>query len=424
MGLLLELFYKMTKQTLSELQTQCCIVGGGSAGIMLGFLLARAGVQVTVLEKHADFFRDFRGDTIHPSTLGLMYELGILDEFLKLPYQPVQRLKLIINGQIIYGPDLSSLPTQKKFIAFMPQWDFLNFIASQGAKYPCFDLRMGANADELIEENAEIKGVVADTPQGKIAIRANLVVAADGRHSTIRELAGMQITDTGAPIDVLWFRIDKPANEPSDLMGRVQNGQMMVTINRGSYYQVGLLIHKGGFDAIMQQSLEQFHQLIINIAPSFSEVVKSIDNWDKVKLLNVQIDHLEQWHRPGLLCIGDAAHAMSPMGGVGVNYAVQDAVATANLLAEKIRESRCIDADLALVQKRRAWPAKMMQRLQVTIQNRIFRGQTATRPISVSRPMQLFLNMFAPILRFAMARIIGLGFRREHIQTPEYKPKI
>ena len=404
------------------MQTQCCIVGGGPAGVMLGFLLARAGVQVTVLEKHADFFRDFRGDTIHPSTLELMYELGLLDEFLKLPHQPVSRLKLLLDGQIAYGPDLSDLPTHKKFIALMPQWDFLNFIAAQGKRYPHFDLRMGANAETLIMENGAIQGVVANTSHGKLQIRADLVVAADGRSSTIRQLAGLQVTDIGAPIDVLWFRLDRPADAPQDVMGHIKGNRAMVTLFRGDYFQCGLLIHKSGFDEIMQQPLTQFHQLVTAIAPVFAQTVKSIDNWEKVKLLSVQINRLSQWHKPGLLCIGDAAHAMSPMGGVGVNLAVQDAVATANLLAEKLRENRCTDNDLARLQKRRAWPAYMMQNMQVAAQKRIFNGKVTTQPIAISWGTRLFLRLFAPILRYVMGRVIGLGFRREHIQTVEFKP--
>lgn len=406
----------------SQLTTQCCIVGGGPAGVMLGYLLARSGVQVVVLEKHTDFLRDFRGDTIHPSTLELMHELELLDAFLQLPHQSMPSLKLVIEGQIVQGPDFSHLPTRKKFVALMPQWDFLDFIAAQGALYPGFDLRMGAEAEALIREGERIRGVVAQTAQGRLNIHADLVIAADGRQSRIRELAGLRVREFGVPIDVLWFRLAKPRDVVEDVMGRIQNGRMMVTIHRGDYYQAGLLIQKGGFDQLMQQGLEGFHQLVASIAPDFRAVVQAIDSWDQVKLLSVKVNRLERWYQPGLLCIGDAAHAMSPIGGVGVNYAVQDAVATANLLAEQLRTARCTEDDLARVQRRRAWPAHAMQRLQVEAHRRFFSARaSADRPLTVPLPMRWLLRLCAPVLRRLMARVIGLGLRPEHIRTHVYR---
>ncbi|HEY4592570.1 MAG TPA: FAD-dependent oxidoreductase, partial [Thermoanaerobaculia bacterium] len=330
-----------------SLRTTCCIAGGGPAGMMLGFLLARAGVEVTVLEKHADFFRDFRGDTVHPSTLELMGELGLLDDFLKLPHQEIRRLKIAIDDQEYDGPDFSHLPTRCKFIALMPQWDFLNFLAEQGKRYPAFHLLMKAEVTDLIEEGGRVVGAQAKTDQGDLEIRADLVVGADGRHSTVRERAGMQVDDFGVPIDVLWFRLSKSAGEPSQALGRVRNGKILVTIDRGDYFQCGLIIPKGAFEEIQRQGLEAFRAGIVSAAPFLADAVHELDSWDKVKLLTVQINRLRRWYRPGLLCIGDAAHAMSPAGGVGINLAVQDAVATANLLADKLRRGAVTDDDLA-----------------------------------------------------------------------------
>ncbi len=408
----------MTEVNIESIQTQCCIVGGGPAGIMLGFLLARSGVKTVVLGRHDDFLRDFRGDTIHPSTMELMHELGILNEFLQQPHQPIAKAFVVVNGKVLQGPDFSNLPTQAKFIAMMPQWDFLKFIAAQAASYPDFDLHMGAEVIDLIEENNVVKGVVVQTKQGSQQVFADLVVAADGRSSIVRELSKMTVIDDKSPIDVLWFRLGKPKMETLETMARMRDGNFMVTINRGAYYQTALLIHKNGFDEIKAKGLQAFRNLITAIEPAFCEVVQAIDSWDKVKLLSVQVNRLEKWYRKGLLFIGDAAHAMSPIGGVGINLAVQDAVATANLLVEKLRNGSCNIEDLAKVQARREWPAKMTQRLQVMAHRRFFSGTDKT--LSVSWPLRLFLRMFAPVLRKILSRIVGIGFRPEHIETKVY----
>jgi 2-polyprenyl-6-methoxyphenol hydroxylase-like FAD-dependent oxidoreductase len=400
-----------------SLRTTCCIAGGGPAGMMLGFLLARAGVAVTVLEKHADFFRDFRGDTVHPSTLELMAELGLLDELLRLPHQELHELRLVIEGRELAGPDFSHLPTRCKFVALMPQWDFLNFLAAQGKRYPAFHLLMQAEVTGLIEEGGRVAGVTATTPEGPLEVRADLVVGTDGRHSTVRDRAGLALEDFGVPIDVLWFGVPKRAEDPAAALGRIEGQTMLVTIDRGDYFQCGLIIRKGAFEAIQQQGLEAFRAGIVKVAPFLAGGIGEIDRWDKVKLLTVQVNRLRHWHRPGLLCIGDAAHAMSPAGGVGINLAVQDAVATANLLAAPLREKRVSDADLHRVRRRREMPVRRIQAGQVFIHRRMFShpGQVFTIPW----PARLLLPLFAPLLRRLAARWVGLGFRPEHIETPE-----
>jgi 2-polyprenyl-6-methoxyphenol hydroxylase-like FAD-dependent oxidoreductase len=400
-----------------SLTTQCCIVGGGPAGMMLGFLLARSGVKTIVVEKHNDFLRDFRGDTIHPSTLELMHELGILKAFLQQPHQRIAKAYVLINGQLFQGPDFSKLATHAKFIAMMPQWDFLNFIAQQAQQYPEFDLHMGAEATELIEENNTVKGVIVQTQQGKVRIFADLVVGADGRSSIVRSLSKMAILDYQSPIDVLWFRLNKPNTELPETLARIRNGHFMVTINRGAYYQTALLISKGQFDAIKTKGLTVFKDTLCHIEPTFTDIIQAIDSWEQVKLLSVQINRLQRWYRDGLLCIGDTAHAMSPIGGVGINLAIQDAVAAANILTEKLRGGHCHSDDLAMVQARREWPAKMTQRLQVMAHKRFFSDTENNQPLAVSWPIRLLIKTCTPILRRILSHIIGIGFRAEHIQT-------
>ena len=322
------------------IRTRCCIVGGGPAGVMLGFLLARAGVEVLVLEKHKDFFRDFRGDTIHPSTLELMHELGLLDEFLKLPHQEVREIQAHFGEQVIHIGDFTHLPTQCKFIAFMPQWDFLNFLSAKARRYPGFHLRMEAEVNDLVIEDDRVTGVIAKTPNGKLIVRADLIVGADGRSSTVRDRAGFEVIDSEVPIDVLWFRISRRADDPPQAFGFVGAGQFMVLLDRAEYWQCAYVIRKGAFDEKRRNGLPAFREEVARCAPFLRERIGEIKEWDDVRLLTVKVDHLRQWHREGLLCIGDSAHAMSPVAGVGINLAIQDAVATANLLARKLFEGK------------------------------------------------------------------------------------
>jgi len=327
--------------------TKCCIVGGGPAGMMLGFLLARAGVDVVVLEKHADFFRDFRGDTIHPSTLELMYELGLLDEFLKLPHQKLDRLTAQIGDERVRMIDLTHLPTRCKYIALMPQWDFLNFLAAHGKGYPTFGLHMRAEATELIEEAGRVVGVRAKTPDGELAIRADLTVGCDGRHSTLRDKAGFKSDDYGAPMDVLWFRLPRKETDDRETFGHFEAGMMMIMLDRGDYWQCAFVIPKGGIERVRADGLDAFRKQVVAMSPFLADRADELKTWDDVKLLTVAVDRLRQWWKPGLICIGDAAHAMSPIGGVGVNLAVQDAVAAANRLAgppitEPLRSKRSL----------------------------------------------------------------------------------
>jgi 2-polyprenyl-6-methoxyphenol hydroxylase-like FAD-dependent oxidoreductase len=403
-----------------KIRTTCCIAGGGPAGMMLGLLLARAGIDVIVLEKHGDFLRDFRGDTIHPSTLELMYELGMLDEFLRLPHQQLRRVTIKIDDEEIAGPDFSKLPTHCKFIAMMPQWDFLNFIAAQARRYITFRLLMNAEATGLIEDNGRVTGIKAITEQGELNVSADLVVGADGRSSVLRELAGMEVEDFGVPIDVLWFRVAKTSADPEPALGRIRNGKILLTIDRGDYYQCGSIIRKGGLDEIKQRGLAAFRKEIVGVAPFLQGAVDAIDDWNKVKLLTVQVNRLRQWYRPGLLFIGDAAHAMSPAGGVGINLAVQDAVATANLLADKLRQGNCGTDDLRQVQQRREWPARLTQDFQVFLHRQMFGSKSdPEKALSLSWPVRSLLWLATPIIRRAGARLVGIGLRAEHIQYRE-----
>jgi len=405
----------MSELAASRQSVACCIVGGGPAGMMLGFLLARAGVAVAVLEKHGDFFRDFRGDTIHPSTLEVMHELGVLDAFLQRPHQEAHEIGGIIGTEPVVMADFRHLPTHCKFVAFMPQWDFLDFIAQQARRHAGFRLMMNADAVDLVVRGDRITGVVARTPGGMVEIAADLVVAADGRHSTVRDKAGMHVEERGAPMDVLWLRLSRRASDAGAALGRVARGAIFVTIDRGDYWQCGFVIPKGSFDERRRRGIEALRAEIAALVPQFADRVGELRAWDDVKLLTVAIDLLPRWHRPGLLLIGDAAHAMSPIGGVGINLAVQDAIAAANILAAPLREGALTERDLASVQRRREWPTRMTQRLQLFLQKR-FVGRVLAAQDSVHVPLVVRLIQVFPWLRRIPARAIGMGFRPEHVR--------
>jgi 2-polyprenyl-6-methoxyphenol hydroxylase-like FAD-dependent oxidoreductase len=403
---------------MEKLRMSCCIAGGGPAGMMLGFLLARAGIEVVVLEKHADFLRDFRGDTIHPSTLEVIHELGILADFLKRPHQEVREAGGQIGEDFVTLADFTHLPTHCKFIAFMPQWDFLDFLVEHGARYPTFKVNMQAEVVDLLEEEGSIVGVRAKTPAGDLEVRADLVVGCDGRHSIVRERAGLEIVDLGAPMDVLWFRLARRPKDSGQVFGRIVGGKIMVMLNRGDYWQCGFIIRKGGIAEVKQKGLQSFRQEIVAMVPYMRDRAGELKDWEDIRLLTVAVDRLRKWYRPGLLCIGDAAHAMSPVGGVGINLAIQDAVATANLLAARLSRGTVSLADLQRVQFRREFPTRATQALQVFIQSRVI-GRVLGSQQQLSLPWQIKLLNRCPFLRRMPARVIGVGFRPEHVKTPE-----
>ena len=390
-------------------------MGGGPAGMMLGFLLARAGIAVVILEKHADFLRDFRGDTIHPSTLELMYELGILDDFLRRPHQEVRELGAQIGDEFVMLADFSHLPTRCKFLALMPQWDFLDFLTEHARRYPKFQLKMETEVVGSLEERGEIVGVRANTPDGELQVRAKLTVGADGRHSIVREKAGFQVDELAAPMDVLWFRVSRQSDDGEQTLGRIIKGKMLVMLNRGNYWQCGYLIRKGDFDAIKQSGLASFRNDIVSIAPFLRDRLTELKGWDDIKLLTVRVDRIRKWYRPGLLCIGDAAHAMSPVGGVGINLAIQDAVGAANILAAPLGRGTVSASDLQKVQRRRELPTRVIQAAQVFIQNRlILRVLSTNEQISLPWPIKVLRRW--PFLRRIPARLVGIGFRAEHVK--------
>lgn len=388
--------------------------------MMLGYLLARAGVRVVVLEKHGDFLRDFRGDTVHPSTLEVMYELGLLEEFLQRPHQEVRELSGIVNGEEVKIATLAELPTRCKFIALMPQWDFLDFLAEKAKKFPEFTQRMEAKAAGLLEKDGRVSGVRAETKDGVVEVEADLVVAADGRGSEMRKAAGLEVMDFGVPIDVVWMRVSRRESDPEATGGRFAAGHILVTINRGDYWQCAFVVPKGGIEEVRAAGLAAFQEQIAKIAPFLRDRVGELDSWEKIKLLTVAVNRLRQWAKPGLLCIGDAAHAMSPVGGVGINLAIQDAVAAANLLFEPLRNGVPTLEELGQVQKRREWPTKMTQRVQVFLHKNILSRALEARAKAEGEerrgaPVLLKIARHVKFLRRIPARVFAQGLRPEHV---------
>jgi len=398
----------------TQARAGCCIVGGGPAGMMAALLFARAGVQTILLEKHADFLRDFRGDTIHPSTLEVMAELGVLDSFLKRPHQEVTTLSGNLGDTLVTVADFTHLPTRCKFLAFMPQWDFLNFLAEEAKRFACFDLRMLAGGDELLWENGRVAGVRAQTQAGSLEIRAELTIAADGRESLLRRQAGLDVLELGAPMDVLWLRLTKRAEDPHETFGYIRDGRIMALIDRGVYWQCAYVIAKDTYDELRRRGLDEFRTQIGAIVPFLSDRVSEIASWDDVKLLTVHVNRLRRWFCPGLLCIGDAAHAMSPLGGVGINLAIQDAVAAANMLALKLLAGGVTPRDLRAVQRRREGAARLTQTLQLFIQRKIIGQVLANGRAPYLYRLPALLRWFPSLPRIP-GRLVGLGFRPEHV---------
>ncbi|MDX1922464.1 MAG: FAD-dependent oxidoreductase [Alphaproteobacteria bacterium] len=401
----------------STFTTRCCIVGGGPAGMMLGYLLARAGVETIVLEKHADFFRDFRGDTVHPSTFNVMDELGLVDGFVKLPHVKIQKMVGQFGDTSLQIADLSRLHEKHPFIALIPQWDFLNFLRESGKRFPNLNVIMNANVTDLIWSGDVVTGVKAMAPDGEVDIHADVTIGCDGRHSIVRERAKLDVTEIGAPMDVLWFRVSKGV-ESENVFARMDAGKMMVTFDRGDYWQCAYVIPKGQFEAVKARGLDAFRNEVISMVPILKNTHTDVKSWEDVKLLTVAINRLKRWTRPGLLCIGDAAHAMSPIGGVGVNLAVQDAVATANILASKLARSGVLsEHELDKVRQRREWPVLFTQQLQVVMQNNVI-SPVLKQGASYKIPLMIRIIDAVPLLQGFMARLMGFGVRPEHVHSP------
>jgi len=384
--------------------------------MMLGYLLARAGIEVMVLEKHADFLRDFRGDTIHPSTLEVMHELDVLEEFLKRPHQEIPRARARIGCEEVVLGDMAYLRTQCRFMALMPQWDFLDFLAEQGRRYPTFHLRMQTEVTELIEEQGQIVGIRGNTPAGPVEVRADLVVGADGRNSVVRDHSGLTVEEVGAPMDVLWMRLSRRAGDP-DLIAYSDRGRALVMLDRGNYWQCGFSVPKGTAEEMQAKGIEEFRAGITQLAPFLLDRVTELRDWNDVKLLTVRVDRLRHWYRTGLLCIGDAAHAMSPVGGVGINLAIQDAVAAANILAEPLRKGTVSTRDLAKIQRRREFPTRITQRVQALIRQQVGGSLDVSGPRRLSWIVRLLER--TTLLRRIRTRFIGVGIRPEHVKTPD-----
>jgi 2-polyprenyl-6-methoxyphenol hydroxylase-like FAD-dependent oxidoreductase len=401
------------------LHVQCCIAGGGPAGMMLGYLLGRAGVSTVVLEKHADFLRDFRGDTVHPSTLMIMHELGLIDDFLKLPHSEIRALSAEIGDTCVKVADFSRIAAPCRFVALMPQWDFLNFLAERGSRFPALKIKMSAEVTGVIQNAGRVAGIQGKTVDGPLEVRADLVVGCDGRASTVRAASGLSVQDLGSPIDVLWFRLSKKGGDPEQVLGRLRADTMIVTIDRTDYWQCAFVIGKGGIGRIHAAGLEAFRAAVADGARFLSDRVNELKSFDDIKLLSVSVDRLTTWSRPGLLCIGDAAHAMSPVGGVGINLAIQDAVATANLLAAKLKAGGLNDIDLDTVRQRRLFPVKVIQGLQVAIHKRVLEPAVLGRVRTLKVPWPLKMLDANAWMRRWPAQILGLGVRPEHVRSPD-----
>jgi 2-polyprenyl-6-methoxyphenol hydroxylase-like FAD-dependent oxidoreductase len=401
----------------SLIERDCVISGGGPAGMVLGYLLARRGLRVTVLEKHADFLRDFRGDTIHPSTLGLLGELGLRGKFLELPLTRLPTMDAVVDGQRLTLVDFSTLRTPDNFLVLAPQWDFLNFLAREVAVFPTFELRLLTEATGLIIEKGQVRGVRAKTPDGDLDVRATLTVAADGRESALRAAAGLTPEEFGVPIDVLWFSLPKPPDPPPPTLGYISPQGMVLTIDRGDRYQAGMVIRKDGLDGLRRDGIDTLRRRITHAAPVLHPVISSLQDWDQVKLLSVQINRLGRWYRPGFIAIGDAAHAMSPVFGVGVNFAIQDAVALSNAIAADLADGAAPTVTLAGVQRRREKPVKVMQQLQRNAHKVIARATTGSR--IAPRWLVGLVRAASPLLRRFTARFIGVGLLPEHVRRPD-----
>jgi 2-polyprenyl-6-methoxyphenol hydroxylase-like FAD-dependent oxidoreductase len=394
----------------SYLRKTCCIVGGGPAGMVLGYLLARAGIEVQILEKHADFLHDFRGDTVHPSTLELMHELGVLEDLLRLPHQRLTKVRARIGGDEIVLNDMTHLRTHCKFMALMPQWNFLNFLAKQGSRFPTFHLKMQTEAKTLIEEDGRVAGIGAVAAGGPVEIRADLIVAADGRSSVLRERAGLRVEEIGADIDVLWMGFSKHLDDPNFVL-HADRGKALVTLDRGEYWQCGIVIPKGSATEMQVKGMEALRARIVENAPFLYDRVVEVRDWNDAKLLKVTVDRLRRWYRPGLICIGDAAHAMSPVGGVGINLAIQDAVAAANILARPLQEGALRTSHLAKIQRRREFPARFTQRVQALILRQVIANRRVPWPLRLLEATTLPRRM--------RTRFVSVGIRPEHVETPD-----